>query len=51
MARSGEEYEVERHLKALGDESENVRKLAAIALVEIGDPRAVEPLIRAEERR
>ena len=39
--------EVEKHIKALGDEDWRVRMEAAVALGNIGDPRAVEPLTRA----
>jgi len=39
--------EVEKHIKALRSASVAARKTAAIALGEIGDPRAVEPLTRA----
>jgi len=39
--------EAEGHIKALGDEDWRVRMEAAVALGNIGDPRAVEPLIRA----
>ena len=34
-------------IQALEDESEDVRKVAAMALGEIGDARAVEPLTKA----
>ena len=39
--------EVEKHIKALGDEDWRVRMEAALVLGNIGDPRAVEPLIQA----
>ena len=41
--------EVERRIKALGGKDEVVRRAAARALRDTGDPRAVEPLIRGLE--
>ena len=45
--KGGKVDEVEKHIRALGDKDGRVRLRATIALGEIGDPRAVEPLTRA----